>query len=186
MEDAAIVALYWDRDESAISHTQEKYDRYLMKIAMNILMSTEDSEESVNDTYLKAWDSMPPHRPDRLSLFLGKITRERSIDIYRRKHSQKREGSMYAACLDELSETLGGGPSPEDALDLKELGRAISDYLRRIPEKRRNVFICRYFYMDPLQEIADKSGLTVANIKSILFRERKGLQEYLEKEGFAV
>ncbi len=186
MEDSAIVALYWERNESAITYTQEKYSRYLMKIAMNILMSEEDSEESVNDTYLKAWESMPPHKPDRLSLFLGKITRERSIDIYRRKHSLKRAGSAYSVCLDELSEVLEGGASPEEMYDLKELGRAISDYLRSIPEKRRNVFLCRYFYMDPLQEISEKSGLTVQNIKSILFRERKGLMAYLNKEGFDI
>ena len=160
-----------------------------MKIANNILNDMEDSSESVNDTYLKAWNSMPPHRPSMLSTFLGKITRERSIDIYRRKHSQKRAGdfgSNYTLCLDELSEIVEGGTSPEEAYDLKELGQAISDYLKSLPEKRRNVFVCRYFYMDPLQEIAQKSGLTVQNIKSILFRERKGLQAYLEKEGFAV
>ena len=109
MEDEAIVRLYWQRDEGAIRETRDKYGNYLTKIAWNILANHEDSEESVNDTYLRAWDSMPPQKPGILSTYLGKITRQLSIDLYRKKHRQKRGGSDYALSLTELEDCVSGG-----------------------------------------------------------------------------
>ena len=112
MQDEKIVELYWQRDESAIEETQGKYGRYLGKIAYNILADLEDSQESVNDTYLAAWNSMPPQKPSVLATYLGKITRRISIDIFRRRHREKRQASEYALSLSELEDCVGGGPSP--------------------------------------------------------------------------
>lgn len=123
MEDREIVALYWQRDQGAIQHTQEKYHPYLMKIARGILGSEEDSQESVNDTYFKAWNAMPPHRPTVLATFLGKITRQVSIDLWRRRNSQKRQGSEYALCLDELAQCTT--PDPQEEVDAQRLAHPI-------------------------------------------------------------
>ena len=109
MEDEQIVSLYWDRDENAIRETEIKYDRYLTKIAYNILNNTEDSRESVNDTYLAAWDSMPPHKPSILSAYLAKLTRRISIDCFRYRTRDKRMASEYAVSLSELGDCVSGG-----------------------------------------------------------------------------
>lgn len=186
MEDHAIVALYWDRNERAITETANKYERYLTKIAWNILANHEDSEESVNDTYLHAWNAMPPHRPSLLATFLGKITRQLSIDIYRRRHSQKRAGSEYAASVDELAELIPGGEKPDEIFEGKELAGQIDAFLRGLSAEARNLFLCRYYYMDPLQEAAAALGMTEAKAKTLLFRTRQKLKEYLGKEGYAV
>ena len=186
MEDRAIVDLYWARNETAITETANKYERYLMKIAWNILTNHEDSEESVNDTYLHAWNAMPPHRPDILSTFLGKITRQCSIDIYRKKHAAKRGGSEYAVSLDELGDSISGDTEPEKEFEAKELAHAIEGFLRELPEEVRHLFIARYYHMDPLKDVAEMRGLSEANAKTILFRTRQKLKEYLGKEGYAV
>lgn len=184
MEDAAIVALYWQRDESAIGRTQEKYGHYLTKIAFQILASREDSEESVNDTYLKAWKSMPPHRPGILSTYLGRITRQRSIDIFRERHREKRGGSEYALSLTELEDCLSAGDSTGAQVELSLLAEAIGAYLGGLPQETRTVFLERYYFLDPVAEIAARRGMSQAKLKSILYRARQGLRVYLEKEGF--
>ena len=137
MEDAQIVSLYWERDEAAIRETENKYDRYLHKIAFNILNNTEDCRESVNDTYLAAWDSMPPHRPSVLSAYLAKLTRRISIDLFRYRTRDKRMASEYAVSLDELEECVSGGNSTEEAVNVKLLADAIGIYLRTQPEMTR-------------------------------------------------
>lgn len=186
MEDEQIVRLYWERKEAAIDETQSKYQNYLMSIAYHVLFDEEDSKESVNDTYLKAWNSMPPHKPNRLSCYLGKITREVSIDRYRRKNSQKRGGSEYALSLSELEECVSGESSPETQIELQLLADSISAYLRTLPEKKRNIFICRYYFLDSIKEIAAYQGASESKIKSSLHRIRMELKEYLKKEGFFV
>ena len=186
MEDAAIVALYWERKESAIKETSDKYGRYLTKIAWNILSDREDAEESVNDTYLHAWHAMPPHRPQVLSTFLGKITRRLSIDIYRKRHSAKRGGSEYALSLEELSDCIPGEGSPEEALDAKELAGHINGFLRDLAPEARKLFIRRYYYFDPLADTAAALGMTESKAKTVLFRTRQKLKEYLEKEGYVL
>lgn len=125
MQDEMIVELYWKRDESAIQETENKYSRYLSKIAYNILADLEDSKESVNDTYLKAWNSMPPHKPSVLSTYLGKITRQLSIDIFRTRNREKRKASEYAISLTELEECITDSSTTEENIDLHQLAEAI-------------------------------------------------------------
>lgn len=184
MEDEKIVSLYWDRDESAIRETEEKYDRYLTKIAYNILSSHEDSRESVNDTYLAAWNSIPPHKPSVLSTYLAKLTRRISIDIFRGRNRQKRLGSEYALSLNELGDCVSGGNTTEEIVNVRLLADAIGLYLRTLPEDERNLFIGRYYFLDSLKEAASYCGMTESKAKSLLYRTRLGLKEYLEKEGF--
>ncbi len=184
MDDERIVSLYWQRDEAAIGCTEKKYSRYLLKIAYNILADLEDSNESVNDTYLAAWNAMPPHRPKQLSTFLGKLTRRISIDRLRKKHSAKRGGSQYALSLSELTQCLPGGTDPEQQTQAKELTSSIERFLLSCPEKTRNVFLGRYYYLDPIREVARYCGLTEANTKTLLHRTRNALRAHLEQEGF--
>ncbi len=186
MEDEAIVRLYWQRDEGAIRETRDKYGNYLTKIAWNILANHEDSEESVNDTYLRAWDSMPPQKPGILSTYLGKITRQLSIDLYRKKHRQKRGGSDYALSLTELEDCVSGGDTTGEEVDLHLLAEALERYLRGLSPEARTVFLGRYYFMDPLREIAVCHGFTEGKVKSLLYRTRQGLREHLAKEGFSV
>ena len=186
MEDEAIVSLYWQRNESAIRETERKYDRYLTKIAMNILADREDSRESVNDTYLAAWNSMPPHRPGVLSTYLGKITRRISIDRFRYRNREKRRQSEYEISLSELGDCVSGGNTTEEAVNGKLLADAIGIWLRLLPEENRNLFLCRYYFLDSLQEVAKHCGITESKCKTVLHRMRKSLKEYLEKEGFVV
>ena len=186
MQDEAIVALYWQRDETAIRETQDKYGRYLTKIAYNILSDMEDSMESVNDTYLHAWNSMPPHRPTILSTYLAKITRRVAIDIFRRQHRQKRQASQYAVSLTELADCLSNGNTTEEETDVKLLAQSINTYLRGLPEEPRNLFIGRYFFMDSLKETAALYGMSESKAKSMLHRTRQGLKVHLKQEGFIV
>lgn len=183
MDDSQIVALYWDRNETAIDHTDKKYGRYLTKIAYNILADREDSQESVNDTYLAAWNSMPPHRPNVLSAYLGKLTRRISIDLFRKKNSQKRGGSQYDLSLQELESCVGENTT-EQALDAQLLSQAIESYLRSIGEEARNVFIGRYYYLDPVKTVAGYCHISESKAKILLHRTRQGLWEHLQKEGF--
>lgn len=184
MEDSAIVDLYWERNESAIKETSDKFGRYLTKIAWNILADRRDAEESVNDTYLHAWNAMPPHRPAVLSTFLGKITRHISIDIYRRRHSAKRGGSEYALSLEELSDCVQGEGGPEEALDAEELANHISHFLRGLSPDARKLFLRRYYYFDPVADAASSLGMSEGRAKTLLFRTRRKLKEYLGKEGY--
>lgn len=186
MQDDKIVALYWQRDENAIRETEQKYGRYLSRIAHNILSDVEDSREAVNDTYLKAWNSMPPHRPDVLATYLGKITRQLSIDIFRRRNREKRRASEYALSLSELEECVCGDNSTEQDLDLHLLGEAINAYLRTLTPQARNTFVGRYYYMDSIREVAAYYGMSESGVKSLLFRTRQGLKNYLEQEGFQI
>ncbi len=186
MQDEAIVALYWQRDESAIRETQDKYGRYLTKIAYNILSDLEDSMECVNDTYLHAWNSMPPHRPNILSTYLAKITRRVSIDIFRRHNRRKRQASQYALSLSELTDCLSDGNTTEETADLQMLSQAINAYLRSLPEEPRTLFIARYFFLDSLKEAAALCHMTESKAKSMLHRARQGLKAYLRQEGFSL
>ena len=182
MEDSRIVELYWQRDESAISETQQKYGNYLTKIAYNILADVEDSRESVNDTYLKAWYSIPPQKPCVLSTFLGRITRQISIDIYRKKNAKKRQGSEYALALDELYD-FADDATPEKEVEAQLLAKSIGEYLLTLSDDARNIFVCRYYFLDSVRDIAEHFGAGESKIKSSLHRTRIGLKQYLEKEG---
>lgn len=186
MEDEKIVSLYWDRDERAIQETEIKYDRYLTKIAYNILNNQEDSRESVNDTYLAAWNSMPPHKPNVLSAYLAKLTRRISIDCFRYRTRDKRLASEYAVSLSELEDCVSGGNTTEEIVNVKLLADAIGIYLRLQSEEARTAFIGRYYFLDPLKEVAAYCGMSESKCKSLLHRTRIGLKDYLEKEGFCV
>ncbi|MBQ6844519.1 MAG: RNA polymerase sigma factor [Agathobacter sp.] len=186
MIDEKIVQLYWDRDESAVAETQSKYGRYLTKIAYNILTDMEDSLESVNDTYLYAWKSIPPHRPSVLSTYLAKITRRVSIDILRKKSREKRIPSEYTFSLSELDDCVSSLSGTEQQIEAEELGKVINAYLKTISADARHLFIGRYFFMDSLKDVAKYCGMSEAKAKSMLYRTRCGLKIYLEQEGYYI
>ena len=183
MEDEQILELYDRRDEAAIRETERKYGKYLAKIAYGVLANAEDSRESVNDAYLGAWNSIPPHRPSVLPAYLAKLTRRCAIDIFRRRHREKRRKSEYALSLDELADCVSGGNSPEETVALAELTQAIETYLCSLDSEARTVFIGRYFFLDSVREIAAYRHMSESKIKSLLFRTRKGLRGYLTREG---
>ena len=184
MQDEQIVNLYWKRDENAIRETEVRYGHYLTKIAYNILFDSEDSKESVNDTYLKAWHSMPPQRPSVLATYLGKITRQVSIDIFRAKNRQKRQASQYTLSLSELEECVSCGNNTENQVDMHLLAEAIGRYLSQLSPEARNLFVGRYYYFDSLKEVAAYYDFSESKAKSMLHRTRIGLKKYLEQEGF--
>ncbi len=184
MEDEQIVALFWRRDQEAIVQSQRKYHPYLSKIAYNILHDQEDSQEVVNDTYFKAWQSIPPQRPSKLSIYLGRLTRHGAIDRYRHHTSQKRQGDTYAMCLEELEECCATGQDPQQVLDGKLLAQAISQFLCTLKPQTRAMFLGRYYFLDSLKEVAQYCGVHESKAKSTLFRVRKALRAYLRQEGF--
>ena len=168
MKDDQIVKLYWDRNEDAIHQTQMKYGSYLAKVAYNILADYEDSQECVNDTYLAAWNSMPANRPNVLSTYLSKITRQITIDLFRKKNRLKRYASEYAISLDELGDSFSDSTTPEQELDTKLLIEAINRFLRTLPNDDRNTFIGRYYFFDSLKEVAAYCGMSESKAKSML------------------
>lgn len=183
MEDTQIINLYFARNEQAIQETDTKYGGYCYSIAYNILTNQEDAEESVSDTYLSAWNAIPPRRPPALAAFLGKITRHISIDRWRKYRAFKRGEGQIEIALDELSECVSGAESAEDHAIRKEILATINRFLGELTDIERNVFICRYWYLDSSEQIAEKSGFSVSKVKSMLFRIRKRLNTHLEKEG---
>lgn len=184
MEDLKIIELFFERKECAIAETERKYGRYLSKIAYNILFDKEDSEECVNDTYMKAWNAIPPQRPKILSTFLGKITRRLAIDVFRKKNAEKRGKSEFASSLSELDECIPDNFSAEKEFEYNLLSENINSFLASLSKENRDIFVCRYFYSDSIKEIASFFGTSESKIKSSLFRSRKILKEQLLKEGF--
>ncbi len=184
MQDEEIVALYWQRSEEAIRHTERKYGHYLTKLSYNILADWEDSKESVNEAYLRAWNSMPPHRPNVLLTYLCKITRRVSIDVLRKRSSVKRRPSEYAQSLSELEDCVSAGNTTEEEVDLRLLAKVIQAYLETLSEELRDVFLGRYYFSDSVREVADRYGMSEAKVKSMLYRIRRGLKKHLEQEGF--
>ncbi len=183
MEDDRIVELYWQRNESAVTETAKKYGKYLHSISYQILSNSFDAEECVNDTYDRAWQSMPPHRPAVLSTFLGKITRRISIDLWRKYSAEKRGGGAAALALDELEECVSGTRDVETEIERLELQRKLNEFLLALPETERRVFMCRYWYMDSVSDIAGRFACSESKIKSMLYRTRNKLRSMLEKEG---
>ena len=186
MKDQEIVGLYWDRNEDAIHQTQMKYGAYLAKVSYNILADFEDSKECVNDTYLAAWNSMPTNKPNNLATYLGKITRQISIDVFRKKHREKRYASEFAISLDELGDSFTDGVTPEQELNTKLLDEAINRFVSALPEMTQRAFVGRYYFFDSLKDIASYCGMKEGKVKILLFRTRQKLKDYLKKEGFEV
>lgn len=184
MEDSKIIELYLERDEQAIAESSRKYGAYCRTIACNILSSSEDAEEAVNDTWLGAWRAIPPARPAVLRTFLGKITRRLSLKRFRDQHREKRGGGQVALALEELSECVPGGDRPEDAYDEKELAALLRRFVAKLPDTERRVFLCRYWYLDAVPDICRQFGFGESKVRSMLSRSRKRLRSYLIKEGF--
>jgi len=185
MDDNKIIDLYWARSEDAIYETASKYGRYCFNIAYNILFNKEDSEESVNDAYLAAWNTMPPKRPKILAAFLGKMTRYISLDRWKNRTAAKRGGGEVPLVLDELEECISGEESTENIYLQKEFARDINYFLEGLPEVERKVFLCRYWYLDSIADIAKRFGFTESKVTSMLYRTRGKLKCMLEKEEIA-
>lgn len=184
MEDSKIIELYWQKNTDAISETANKYGAYCFTIADNILHNTEDSEECVNDTWLHAWNAMPPQKPNVLRMFLAKITRNLSFNRYNANNAEKRGGGEIIFVLDELAECLANEADVETAYEGKELGECIRRFVRSLPEREGNIFVRRYFFTETVAEIAKRYGLTENNVMVILSRTRKKLKVELKKEGY--
>ena len=182
MEDKQIVDLFWERSESAIQETEKKYGRYCYYIAYQILQSDEDAKEVVNDTYLKAWQTIPPKRPEALKPYVGMISRHLAFDIYEAQHTQKR--GEIPLVLDELAECLPGADDAWDVVSGIALRDSLNAFLRGLPLKTRNIFLRRYWYASSLADIADEYAMKESAVGMILLRTRKRLKSYLEKEGF--
>lgn len=183
MEDTEIVKLYWARSEKAISETAKKYGRYCFYIANNILCNCEDSEECVNDTYWKAWGVMPPKRPEKLSVFLGKITRNLSINRYRLLMAKKRGEGQFAIALEELQECIPSAENVEEIVEAKALTELLNCFLEKLPKEKRKIFLRRYWYFSPVKEIALEYGISESKVKMSLMRTREELKVYLERKG---
>ena len=181
MEDYQIVDLYWARQESAIAETDKKYGRMLNSISFSLLSSAEDAEECVNDTYVAAWQSMPQERPTYLGAFLSKIIRRISVSRYRTSHAQKRGGA--SVLIEELSEAIPSSSSVEADYENGRLKEALARFLYGLDEKKRAVFIRRYFYSQPIEQISKAMGMKSGSVKSILSRTRELLREKLREEG---
>jgi RNA polymerase sigma-70 factor (ECF subfamily) len=184
MDDKSIVALYFSRDEEAITQTDKKYGRYCYSIAYNILTNKEDAEESVSDTYMTAWKAIPPRCPSVLSTFLGKITRYISIDRWRERSAAKRGGGEVPLALDELNDCVAGMQNVEMDYERKEIIKAYIKFLDALPIAERRVFLCRYWYVESIETIADKFGFSQSKVKTMLHRTRTKLRKQLAKEGF--
>ena len=186
MEDAKIVELYLNRDETAIKITAEKYGAKLRYLANNLLDDLHLAEECENDTYLKAWDSIPPHTPyDYLFSYLARITRHIALDMCKARNRQKRN-VVLVELTEEMEQCMPATDDVEKHINAKVLGASISTFLSGIPQQQRDVFLRRYWYFDSVSAIAKRFGISESKTKATLFRTRKHLREYLKKEGFVI
>ena len=181
MDDEEIIDLYWARNEDAIPETSAKYGKLCFSIANRVLASREDSEECVNDTYLGAWNAIPPHRPVRFSAFLSRITRNLALKKFEYASTAKRNPEAVCS-LEELGDCVSGREYVENEVENRRIEQAISAFLDRLSEEKRNIFLFRYWYFESIDSICSRTGYTSSKIKSILYRIRKNLRTYLEKE----
>ena len=186
MEDKQIVDLYWARSEKAISETADKYGRYCYTIAYNILHSNEDSEECVNDTYLHAWNAMPDQRPNRLSAFLGRITRNLSLKRWEKYTAKKRGAGQVPLALDELRECIPATNYTDSVADDIVLTDVLNRFLASLTAEKRNIFMRRYWYLSSVAEIASDLAISESKVKMSLLRSRNELKQLLEKEGITL
>ena len=186
MDDLQIIDLFFSRDEQAIAETQRKYGNYCRKIAWNILYDNEDCEECLNDTWLKAWNSIPPQVPGKLGLFLARITRNLAINLHARNTAAKRGGSQMDLCLNEMEEFIGKPSDVQEKIDLSLLKEAINRFLGQLDTDSRKIFVRRYWYFSEIREIARDYGFTDSKVKMSLARTRDKLKSFLKEEGFNV
>ena len=183
MEDKDIIGLYLERSEEAITETAHKYSVLLSRIAFGILRSREDAEECVNDTYMRAWNSIPPNRPKRLSAFLGRITRNLSLNRYEQLTAQKRGGSSRELALEELEECVPAAGDLQREVEDSELAELINEFLDKQKRESRIIFMRRYWYFCTVSEIAEDMHIGESKVKMSLLRTRKKLKQFLEKQG---
>ena len=183
VSDEEIIELYWNRNEKAIEETDKKYGRYLYTIAYNIIHDNLDCEECLNDTYLGTWNRIPPTRPNAFQIFLSKIMRNVAIDRFRQKTAEKRIPSELVVSLEELDECLSPAMTEEEETSVRELARVLNDYLHSLSDKKAFVFICRYYYSDPIATIAKMLGIGESTVHRHLKEMREELREILAKEG---
>lgn len=186
MEDSEILDLYWQRDEQAIRQTRQSYGGYCFSVAASILGNDWDAEEVVADTWVKAWNSIPPHRPAYFKQYLAKITRNLAINVQLSRDAQKRGNGQVTLALEELHECIPSWETAEGHLEEAELKGAISRFLRTQPRREQSIFLRRYFYLESVREIARRYGLREANVLQILSRTRRRLKGYLAKEGYTL
>ena len=186
MEDAAILDLYFARNELAILETDQKYGDYCYSIARRILNSTEDSEETVNDTLWQAWNSIPPQRPQYLQLFLARITRNLAFSRWRKLRATKRGGGETELVLEELAGCIPGSEQVDDRLNARELAAAVRRFLDTLPDRDQDIFLLRYFYLEDPGTISCRYGIRRSNVNLILSRTRTKLKVYLNQEGYDV
>lgn len=184
MEDEAIVALFWQRNEQAIAAAQEQYGIYCKSIAASILGNTQDAEECMNDTVLSLWNSIPPNRPRSLRAYMGKIIRNLALNRYRAMQRQKRGSGNMPLLLQELSEVVSDTETVEQALESRALTEAMQDFLRQLPREQRVMFVRRYWYADSLETLAKNFGISENTLSVKLYRIRQKLKLYLQERGF--
>lgn len=184
MDDNQIIELYVERNEQAIEETSSKYGGFCFRIAYNILANREDSDESVNDTYLRVWECIPPHKPAVFSAFIGKITRRVSLNKWRDRNRIKRGGGQIFLALNELEECIPAESNIEEIVECKELALSINVFLGTLSEIERDVFVCRYWALASVQEISSKFHFSESKTKTMLFRTREKLKVHLQKGGF--
>ena len=186
MNDSQIVELFWERKESAIQEAQDRYGVYCAAIASHILNNREDVEECVSDAFLCAWNTIPPQRPELLSAFLGKLTRRYALRKLRENLAQKRGGGSVPEPFEEMENTLSANMDLDQILEAMDLSALIKAFLASLPDVDRRLFVCRYWYFDPVQEIAERFGFSEGKVKMRLKRTRDRLAEYLRREGYSV
>lgn len=186
MEDNEIISLYMDRSEAAISETDRKYGKYCRYIAYGILHNDEESEECVNDTYLRVWNAIPPHCPNCLRTFIGKITRGLALNKLEKLSAKKRGEGQTALALEELGECIPDNHNAKDPAEDIVIKETLDRFLENLPSESRKIFVRRYWYMSSIREIADEFGLKESKVSVTLFRLRKKLKTELEKEGIII
>lgn len=184
MRDEQIIDLYWRRSEDAVRETEKKYGAYCHAVARNILHNPEDEDECVNDTWLRAWNTMPPMRPARLRMYLAKITRNLAFDCHKARTADKRGGGEIGLILEELEECIPGREDVEETVLAKELETIVGHFVRELPEREGNVFVRRYFFAEPVAEIGRRYGLSANHVMVILSRVRRKLRAHLRQEGY--
>lgn len=186
MKDIDIIKLYFARSQKAIEETDKKYGAYCNAIAQNILCNRQDSEECVNDTYLKTWNTIPPKEPKNLRTYLGKITRSVAINRYKMYSAEKRGGCTADVVLSELEGCIPSNTTVEDTVDEKLLVTLLEQFLIKQGDTKKNIFLRRYWYCESISQIAEDFSVSESKVTSVLYRMRLKLKEYLEKEGISV
>ena len=182
--DEEIVELYWQRSEQAIWETDRKYKKFLLSVANNILHNLRDNEECLNDTYIGAWNAIPPARPMILQAFLASIMRRTAINRFHANNCQKRVASEFAVSLSELEDFIADKGDMEEEMEAKELSRLISDFVKSLPDRQMYIFVSRYYIADPLLTISKELGCSVATVKRELAKIKTSLKKQLESEGY--